>query len=100
MKRLALLATIILSGCAHLAVEPYDSTTLKAAKVAVRIPLGIATLGTSEYAIDWERHGFSIDPAAANSIMLRPQPQPVNYTTPTVRCYSTTLGNSTTTTCR
>lgn len=36
------------SGCSHLILQDYDSAPTVAAKVATRIPLGLATLGLSE----------------------------------------------------
>ena len=45
----ALLLVIPLTSCQSLLVEPEDSTARKAAKIAARIPMAVATVGLSEF---------------------------------------------------
>ena len=46
---MALLLVISLTSCQTLLIEPEDSAARKAAKVAARVPIAIATLGMTEF---------------------------------------------------
>ncbi len=45
---MALLLVIPLTSCQTLLIEPEDSTARKAAKIAARVPMAVATVGISE----------------------------------------------------
>jgi len=45
---MALLLVIPLTSCQTLLIEPEDSTARKAAKIAARVPMAVATLGITE----------------------------------------------------
>ena len=45
---MALLVVIPLTSCQALLIEPEDSTARKAAKIAARVPMAVATVGISE----------------------------------------------------
>ncbi len=45
---LTLLLLVPLTGCAALLIQPEDSTAIKAAKVAARVPLALGSVGNSE----------------------------------------------------
>ncbi len=46
---MALLLIIPLTSCQTLLIEPEDSTARKAAKIAARLPMAVATVGISEF---------------------------------------------------
>ncbi len=45
---MALLLVIPLTSCQTLLIEPEDSTARKAAKIAARVPMAVATVGITE----------------------------------------------------
>ncbi len=45
---MALLLVIPLTSCQALLIEPEDSTARKAAKIAARVPMAVATVGITE----------------------------------------------------
>ena len=45
---MTLLLVISLTSCKTLLIEPEDSTARKAAKIAARVPMAVATLGITE----------------------------------------------------
>jgi hypothetical protein len=55
---LFLFASLALTGCAELLIQPDDSRATTAAKVAARVPLAVATIGVSEMAYACARGGW------------------------------------------
>ncbi len=68
---LFLFASLALTGCAELLIQPDDSRATTAAKVAARVPMAVATIGVSEMAYacargDWpETEGITRGSPAA-----------------------------------
>jgi hypothetical protein len=101
----------VLGGCASLALRSYDNAGVTAAKVLARIPLGIATLGVSELAIEEAIRPSQGCNAACLAILLgagMSRPAPVYAPTypvyvPTVQqprnCTSYPVGNTIQTNC-
>ena len=77
---LFLFASLALTGCAVLLIQPDDSRATTAAKVAARVPMAVATIGVSEIADacargDWpETEGITRGSPAALAARLRACP--------------------------